>query len=485
MEKTLPLFFEQSVAAFSENIFLWEKTGERFIGTTYREGCALVHRFAAGLISWGIRKGDRVALLSEGRNYWVIGELGILYAGGMNVPLSVKLNEPEELRFRLAHSGCRMVLVSGQQVSKIRAIKPSLPDLECVIVLDDIPLENPWEFSFRWVMDKGESFLASSLNLFEKTWRAVGPDDPANICYTSGTTADPKGIVLTHRNYITNIEQGYSLVDIHSNNRTLLILPWDHAFAHTAGIYCFIGMGASIGSVQAGRTALENLRNIPQNIRELRPTMLLSVPALAASFRKSIEKGIRERGKIVEWLFRLALKVSYRYNGNGYKKGTGGSFLLKPLIGIFDRIFYRKIRESFGGNLEYFVGGGALLEVEYQDFFYALGIPMFQGYGLTEASPIISANSMRSHKLGSSGRPVDRMELKIIDEQGGSLPAGKKGEILVKGDNVMKGYWKNEEATAAAIVDGWLHTGDLGYLDEDGFLYVLGRFKSLLIADDG
>ena len=485
MIPTLPQFFENSVNQYPENIYLWEKTGARYEGTSYSETRVVVHRFAAGLMALGIKKGDRVALLSEGRNFWVIGELGILYTGAMNVPLSVKLNEPEELRFRLSHSGCRMILVSGQQVSKIRAIRSVLPDLEKVILMDEIPAQNPDEITFSRVMARGDEFLKSSEKIFTQTWQSVDPQDPANICYTSGTTADPKGIILTHLNYIANIEQGYSLVDIHSGNSTLLILPWDHAFAHTAGIYCFMGRGASIGSVQTGRTAMENLRNIPQNIRELKPTMLMSVPALAANFRKNIEKGIREKGKVVEALFNHALKISYRYNGDGWKKGKGLTPLYKPLICFYDRLLFKKIREGFGGKLEYFIGGGALLDIEYQEFFYALGIPMFQGYGLTEASPIISSNSLNVHKFGSSGHPVRNLGIRICDEKGNDLSAGVNGEILVKGDNVMKGYWKNEEATRSTVIDGWLHTGDLGFVDKDGFLFVLGRFKSLLIADDG
>ena len=184
-------------------------------------------------------------------------------------------------------------------------------------------------------------------------------------------------------------------------------------------------------------------------------------------------------------MFEFAIKVATAYNGNGWNKGKGLKFLLKPLLPVFDFIFFRKIREGFGGRLEFFIGGGALLDIDFQRFFYAVGIPMMQGYGLTEASPFISSNSLRRHKFGSSGFLVADLELKICDEQGNALPQGEKGEIAVKGENVMAGYWRNEEATRNTLKNGWLHTGDLGYMDGDGFLYVLGRFKSLLIADDG
>jgi long-chain acyl-CoA synthetase len=184
-------------------------------------------------------------------------------------------------------------------------------------------------------------------------------------------------------------------------------------------------------------------------------------------------------------IFKAGLSVAYAYNGIGWDKGKGMRFLLKPLVGFFDKILFSKVREAFGGRLEFFIGGGALLDIEFQKFFYAIGIPMYQGYGLTEAAPVISSSSAQKHKLGSSGYLVKPLELKICDEKGNSLPVGEKGEIVIKGENVMVGYWNNPTATAESIKNGWLYTGDLGYLDTDGFLYVLGRFKSLLIADDG
>jgi long-chain acyl-CoA synthetase len=486
-EFTLIRFFEQSVIKFSDRVYLWEKTlgTNAYTGTSFRETLRQVHLLAAGLMSFGLQKGDRVALLSEGRNAWVISELAILYNGAINVPLSVRLSEPEEIRFRLDHSEARMVIVSGNQAQKIRTIRKDLPAVEMIILLDGTADKESDEISFAEICDAGEALLKSGSSSFKNRYLSVLPDDPANICYTSGTSADPKGIVLTHRNYITNIFQGYSLMDITPDYRTLLILPWDHAFAHTAGIYCFMGKGASIASVQSGKTQIETLKNISQNIKEIKPTLLLSVPALAANFKKNIEKGIHEKGRVIEWLFRHALSLSYSYNAGGWKRGSGITFLFKPVLWLYDRLLYKKIRAGFGGHLEFFIGGGALLDIEYQRFFYALGIPMFQGYGLSEASPIISSNSTRKHKLGSSGTIVSWLDIRICDEKGDDLPQGIPGEIVIKGDNVMKGYWKNEETTAKTIRNGWLYTGDLGYLDQDGFLYVIGRFKSLLIASDG
>jgi long-chain acyl-CoA synthetase len=246
-----------------------------------------------------------------------------------------------------------------------------------------------------------------------------------------------------------------------------------------------MGKGASIASVKTGKTPMETLRNLPSCLKEIKPNLLMSVPAIAKNFRKNIEKGIREKGKIIEMLFNHALKISYTYNKEGWNRGRGLQRLKKPLLRLYDKILFSKIREAYGGELDYFIGGGALLDIELQRFFYALGIPMFQGYGLSEASPVISSNSTGRHKLGSSGVLVNNMDLKICDDEGNELPAGRKGEIVIRGGNVMHGYWNNENATREAIRDGWLYTGDMGYMSEDGYLYVLGRFKSLLIADDG
>ncbi len=484
-KRTLPHLLETSAEKYGNNILLWEKRGDSYQGTTYRETRELVYQFAAGLSSYGVQKGDRIALISEGRNDWVVAELGILYAGAINVPLSVKIEELSELKFRLTHSGCKMAVVSGSQSDKIMQIKKDLPDLQKIILLDPLDHYDSDEITIQNLLEKGKDYLENNREAFEQRWRSVEENDPANICYTSGTTADPKGIILTHRNYTANVEQASAMLPIPEWYCSLLILPWDHSFAHTAGIYTLMKNGASMASVQIGKTPMETLKNIPINIKEVRPTFLLSVPALAQNFRKNIEKGIRQKGPKVEKLFKKALATAIDYNADGWNRGKGLRMLKKPAYLLYDKILFSKIREGFGGRLEFFIGGGALLDIELQRFFYAIGIPMFQGYGLTEAAPVISANVPKKHKLGSSGYVVPDLEIKICNEKGEALPIGEKGEIVVKGENVMTGYWKNESATKAALRDGWLFTGDIGYLDKDRFLYVLGREKSLLISNDG
>ncbi len=483
-QRTIPNLLEQSCKRYSLNILLWEKKQDAYQGITYNQAKENVYACAAGLMNIGIQKGERIALVSEGRNDWVIAEAGMLYAGAINVPLSVKIDELSDLKFRLLHSGARMVIVSGGHAHKIRSVKNDLPELEKVIVLDGEP-QNDEEMTFTALLDSGTEYLKTHLEDFITRWQSVAENDAANICYTSGTTADPKGIILTHRNYTANVEQSSALLHIPQDYNSLLILPWDHCFAHTAGIYTLMKNGASMSSVQIGKTPFETLKNVPVNIRESKPTFLLSVPSLAKNFKKNIEKGIKEKGGRIESLFNRGVQLGYKINGIGWDKGKNGTVLEKIQYKLIDALIFKKIRQTFGGRLKFFIGGGALLDIELQRFFYAIGIPMYQGYGLTEASPVISANVPAKHKLGSSGSIVPNLEVKICDDKGNVLPVGEHGEIVIRGENVMAGYWKNEKATNETIRDGWMHTGDLGYLDEDNFLYVLGREKSLLIGHDG
>ena len=484
-KKTILDLFNECVTRYPSNTYLWERDTE-FRPTTYLETQKLVHRLGGGLLNLGLNKGDRMALLSEGCNSWVIGELAILHAGGVNVPMSVKLNESSDLIFRLNHSDARFVMTSLTQLPKLRVLRKELKTVEKIIVFGSIKSDlEAGEMTLAELYEAGDAYNAAHPGELVKIAENIQNDDYANISYTSGTTADPKGILLTHRNYTANVEQSLSLMAIPETYRTLLILPLDHCFAHVAGMYSFMACGASIATVPVGKTPIENLKNIPMSIREIQPSLLLSVPALAKSFKGNIEKGVREKGAFTEKLFNLALKVAIAYNKEGFNKGTKGTWVLKPLVSLFDTIIFSKLRGAMGGKLEFFVGGGALLDIDMQKFWYALGIPMYQGYGLSEATPVISANGAEHHKLGSSGYLVNNMEMTIRDDKGNLLPVGEKGEIVIKGENVMAGYWKNPEATASTIKDGWLFTGDLGCMDADGFLYVFGRFKSLLIGSDG
>lgn len=479
-------FVEKYTAEYADHVFLREKVDNVWTETTYRQTREQAHIIGAGLMALGLQKGERCALLSQGRNLWVTGELGILYAGGVNVPLSIKLDNATDLLFRIQHSDAQYILTSEQQLPKIRKILPECPNVKYVIVFDPLEQYEEREIGIAEVMEKGKALLAAEPEKFVERYKSVGPDDYANISYTSGTTADPKGILLTHRNYTANVEQARSIIGIDQDDVMLIILPLDHCFAHVAGFYTMMSYCGSIATVPVGKTALATLKNIPLSIKEVRPMVMLSVPALARNFRKSIETGIKAKGKFVEKLYKFALNNAIKYNKEYWNRG-GRQAWRAPLVKLFDKLIFKSVRQGFGGRMKFFVGGGALLDIELQRYFCAVGMPMFQGYGLSEATPIICANSTGHAIFGSSGRIVADLDLKICDAEGNIVPDGQRGEIVIKGENVMAGYWKNPESTAKTIVDGWLHTGDMGYVTKKhpGFLWVVGRFKSLLISADG
>ena len=479
-------FVEKYTRAHNDLTFLREKVDGVWTETSFRETREEAYKIGAGLMQLGLKKGDKVSLLSQGRNLWITSELGILYAGGVNVPLSIKLTESTDLLFRIQHSESRFVIVSEQQLPKIRSIIDQCPLVEKVIVLDPIAEYQANEMPITKVIAMGEAYLKEHADEFRAVYESIQPDDYANISYTSGTTADPKGILLTHRNYTANVEQGSSVIQCEKGDVMLIILPLDHCFAHVAGFYTMMYYGGSIATVPIGKTAIATLKNIPISIKEVKPMLMLSVPALARNFRKNIETSIKAKGKVVERLYEFALNNAIQYNKEYWNRG-GWQAWRWPLVKLFDKIIFKAVREGFGGRMKFFVGGGALLDIELQRYFCAVGMPMFQGYGLSEATPIICANSMGHAIFGSSGRIVSPLDLKICDDDGNEVPHGQKGEIVIKGENVMAGYWKNPESTAKTVVDGWLHTGDMGYVTDKhpGYLWVVGRFKSLLISADG
>ena len=313
-------FVEKYTAQFAKNPFLWEKNLDtnEWEPTTYEDTLKKAKRIAAGLMALGVQKGEKVSYLSEGRDMWVIGELGVLYAGAVNVPLSLKLEEANALVFRVKHSDSKYVITSKFQLPKIRKILPECPMVEKVIIFDEVADKQENEIFISEIIGMGDKFLAEHEDLFIQRYKSIGPDDYANISYTSGTTADPKGILLTHRNYTANVEQAHSVIGVEPQDRMLIILPLDHCFAHVAGFYTMMSYGASLGMVPSGKTGKEALRNIPISIKEFKPNVMLSVPTLAKNFKKNIENTIARSGKTVEKLYNFALKNAIAYNKEGY-----------------------------------------------------------------------------------------------------------------------------------------------------------------------
>jgi len=460
-----------------------ENGRDRWKEWSFKDTDRLSSLFAVALLKLGFKKGDNLAILSEGRPQWVIGEYGVLKAGCTSVPLSTKLTEGE-IVFRLDHSESKLLLLSENNYQKamealkevksipaVIIISPRTPELSKLIEKHPLPGKGEILFYDDLISAAEKSFGEYEEKLADIEKRIDG-EDIVTISYTSGTTGNPKGIMLSHSNYIDNTLNSLQVVRIEKGWRSLIMLPLDHAFAHTVGLYVFLHKGLTMYFVDSRGGALAILRNVRPNLAEINPDFLIIVPALASNFMKGMMQKVAEKGGLIKKLCDAGLKTGEKRSGLAWK--------------IANALIYKKFRAVFGNKLQFAIGGGAMMEMRQQEFFAAIGAPIYAGYGLTENGPIVSSNSHEYHKLGTAGRIIKNLDVKIVDPTTGEeCPVGKPGEIITRGGSVMKGYYKNPEATAETIRNGWLHTGDLGHIDSDGYLSVTGRAKALLIAPDG
>lgn len=488
---------ESAAAYFGSKTYLAEKDDSGWTPLSFLNVKLQSRYLALSLHKLGLKKGDHFSILSEGSSRWVISEFSLLYNGLASVPLSVKLMD-EELPFRLNHSESKGIFVSKYNLTKVLNIWEQIEakDFKMIYLDDDIDevyqkaenakISSTQILSYFDLVEKGKKDYQNNAQVIDHLVNDLKADDVVTISYTSGTTGNPKGIMLSHQNYISNSAEGVEVFKANDQLKTLIILPVDHCFAHTVAIFGALFSGMSLYFLDARGGAVNAIKNIPINLNEVKPDFLLTVPALSGNLMKKIIDGISEKGGFVEKLFHAGLKAGDKIFGNGYQK-AGWLPLIKnwPIYFLAKSLIFSKLNKVFGGNLKYMVGGGALLDIKQQQFFYTIGFPIYQGYGLTEATPIISSNTPFIHKLGTSGKVLPSINCKIRNEKGAECKPGEKGEIVITGPNVMKGYFKNKEASEELIKDGYLWTGDLGFIDEDDFLVVTGREKALLIAEDG
>ncbi|MDR1588505.1 MAG: AMP-binding protein [Treponema sp.] len=471
---------------------------------SYKDVDRLSSAFALSLIRRGFRKNENVSILAEGCPSWVIGEFGVLKAGCVSVPLSTKLL-PDEIVFRLDHSESRALLVSENNFQKSAEILDRVakkPPLICVTPKNEHTADLASKFGLEEGQDffyyddfiaEGEKLLAETegegSNLrrsLEEIEKGIDADDTVTISYTSGTTGNPKGIMLSHRNYLHNAIMAAEIVSIKRGWKSLIMLPLDHSFAHTVGIYIFLYKGLTMYFTDAQGGPLAALRNLPKNLAEVNPDFLLTVPALSGNFMKKMIQGVKEKGDFIYGIFDRGVKAGIKRAGNGYNKPPLGIRVANWFPwALANALVFPKLRRFFGRDIKFCIGGGALLEIRQQEFFNAIGIPVYQGYGLTENAPIICSNSAARHKFGASGVVIPDLDVRIMKDEKTECSTGETGQIVTRGGSVMKGYFKNPAATAETLIDGWLWSGDLGYMDADGFLVVTGREKALLIAADG
>jgi len=496
MKRTVLTMLNTAAEKYPNVAYLSEKKQNDWISKTYSEANKDSKLMAYGLIESGFQKDDKIAILAEGRINWVVGEYALLKAGCTAVPLSIKLM-PEEILFRLNHSDSKAIICSRNLIEKLSPIwaKINHKGFKIIYIEDDIEELRKLQLAFD--IEKDILLMNDLIKLGQETQgknetkmaiisENIQEDDVVTISYTSGTTGNPKGIMLTHLNYYSNSNGAMDYFQIPEFYKSLIILPLDHSFAHTVGIYISLIKGLQLYFVDARGGSINTLKNIPINLKEVKSDFLLTVPALTGNFMKKMQDGIDAKGGIIKKIFDAGVNAGIEINRDGYRKAPL-SVKLKNIVAykLANTLIFPKLREVFGGNLKFCVGGGALLDIKQQKFFYSIGAPVFQGYGLTEATPIISANTPKLHKLGTSGGVINGVKCKIIKTDGTEARVGEKGEIVIWGDNVMKGYYKNQKASDEVLRDGGLYTGDMGYYEEDGFLMVTGREKALLISQDG
>ena len=496
-KRTVFGMLQKAADKYKGKAYLSEKDDKGWLRFSFDEVYSKSQILASALIDLGIQKESKIALLSEAKNFWVISEFATLMAGGISVPLSIKLTA-EELPLRINHSDADFFIISENTIEKVISQWGKYESKELKLIVLDQPSDKIAKLCEKYnfdinqllfiedLMQKGQASFEKNKDTIAQIITNTKEDDVVTISYTSGTTGNTKGIMLTHLNYYANAQDADTIFRIKEFISTLIILPTDHSFAHTVGIYTALRKGISLHFVDARGGGMNALKNIPKNLIEAKSNFLLTVPALTSNFINKMKDGIKAKGTFIEGIFNRGLEAAIRRNGDAWEKiSIWTKIKTYPSYIIAEKLIFSKLRNIFGANIEFLVGGGALLDIKQQQFFKAIGVPVYQGYGLTEAAPIISSNTPFLHKMGTSGRVLPSVECKICDENGKELSKGEKGEIVIRGDNVMKGYYKNPEETAKVIKDNWLYTGDLGYIDEDDFLIVVGREKALLISDDG
>ena len=498
MQRTIISMLHDAATKYQGRAYTSDKTDKGWTGCSFEKADQDSKLAAAALLKMGLKPQGTVGILGEGRSQWVNLELAIIKGRGISVPLSIKLT-PFEIAFRVNHSEAVMLGATHNTLKNTAKAFELFDHHVTLIYLDDEDdflkeqvSARAWKSGEDYVtwnelLSQGAKILEAEPSLVDDSEKLIDENDTINICYTSGTTGNPKGIMLTHLNYWTNSHDAIKLFDLpDATFETLVVLPVDHSFAHAVGIYCSLLAGITLHFADARGSNLAILRNFPKNLTEVNPVYLMTVPSITGNFMNKMKMSIGEKGHFIEGIFNRGLEAGILRNGDGFHKARGFvRFKTWFPYTLANVLVFSKLRAIFGNRMQYCVGGGALLEAKQQRFFAAIGVPVYQGYGLTEATPIISSNTPARHKFGTSGIIASSEKCRIMLDNDHEAKVGQKGEIVIQGDNVMKGYFKNPEASKEALHDGCLWTGDLGYYDEDGFLVVTGRMKALLISKDG
>lgn len=448
-----------------------------------------VQALAGFLHQEGVRKGDRVALLSENRPEWAITDLATQLIGGANVSIYTTL-PPAKVAYILRDSEASFVVVSVPvQRKKIEEIMDQCPDLKGVIVMSDLP-DNAPSFMTQWndALEQGSTYWSKNEAELTSIAEAVMPEDTSALIYTSGTTGEPKGVVLSNRNFCSNVKGALKVVSFGEDDHHLSFLPLCHAFERTAGYTAVLSAGATISYA-------ESIEAVSQNLQEVHPTVMISVPRMFEKMYNLVSKQATSGSVIQQKVFDWAVRTGRKYVDKSEEGGAGP--LLKAQRAVANKLVFSKLHEKLGGNLRFAASGGAALPKEIGKFFEAAGVCILEGYGLTETAPVMAVNPLDAPRYGTVGHVLPGVTVAIQDIEDGSMigqltgddyPSDlttREGEVVTKGPNVMKRYWKRPEETRAAFdSDGWYHTGDVGRFD-DGYLQITDRIKHMLVSAGG
>ncbi len=466
------IFFEQARRLGECDGMLVKRDGS-YSGISWREMAAQVEAVAGGLLALGLEPGAKVALLSENRPEWAFADLGVLACACADVPV-YPTNLPPQIRYIVNDSEAVFLFVStAGQLRKGLEIFAECAGLKKIIVFENqIPEETAARdevMTLAELQAQGREWLEAEGNRqrLETLWQGIKGDQLATLIYTSGTTGDPKGVMLTHNNFISNIEAASARVSVGGNDTFLSHLPLSHVLERMAGYYLPIYNGSVIAYA-------ESIDRVSQNMVETRPTIMISVPRLFEKIYDRIYDGAQQskglKKRLVFWAFSVAERLSACQREG--REPSGGLKLQQKLA---RKLVFSKLGEKLGGRLRFFISGGAPLPQKVAEFFYGTGYPIFEGYGLTETAPVVAVNYPGHLKFGTVGPVLEGVEVKIAAD----------GEIMVKGPNVAQGYYNNPEATRAAFIDGWFYTGDIGELDDENYLKITDRKKDLIVTAGG
>jgi long-chain acyl-CoA synthetase len=464
MVETISQLFLNIIRAYPKPDILLYKDKGKYVPISTEDFGSRVRRFSSGLASLGCKAGDKIIILSDNCPDWVTADFANLCLGAVTVPIYPTL-VPEQIRYIIDDSDAAVVIFSTPEMwNKIEAVKKSLTKVSHFITFQEEAL--PGVLSLPALLEKGRKFDEDHPGRFEEAAKSIKPDDLASIIYTSGTTGIPKGVMLTHGNFISNTETLASIVQFGHPDYVLSFLPLSHVLERMV-TFAFLSKGCSIGYAESVETVAENLL-------EVRPHIMVSVPRLFEKLYSRIMETVLSGSGLKKKIFFWAVKVGREYGQKKLKKQPL-SRSLKFRRSLAHKLVFSKILEKTGGRVRFFVSGGAPLSKDIADFFYALGLVVLEGYGLTETAPVIAVNTFEDIKFGTVGKPIPGVEVKIAPD----------GEILTKGPNVMKGYYKKEAETREVFEGGWFHTGDIGHLDEEGFLVITDRKKDLIVTAGG